>query len=164
MEFEEEIHKFILICNKLSINSYLSTFSDRKRLQKIFYILKQFGLNFRVKYNWYKHGPYSPKLANIYYQVNKIQNQSEIIKNKSLNKSDLIIIEKANPFINDMKNSTNQLEYYASILFIKNDMIFTELEKNDKNIEAKTMQLKPNLFSPETYKEAIIKLKENCLA
>ncbi len=164
MQFEEEIHKFVLICNKLSIVSYLSTFSDRKRIQKIFYILKQFGLDFRIKYNWYKHGPYSPKLADIYYQVNNIQNKSEIIRNKSLSKSDLIIIEKAKQFINDIKNSTNQLEYYASILFIMNEMIFTKLEKNDLNIEIKTMQLKPNLFSRETYKEAINKFKENSLA
>lgn len=164
MQFEEEIHKFILICNKLSIDSYLSNFSDRKRIQKIFYILKQFGLDFRIKYNWYKHGPYSPKLADIYYQVNNIQSKSEIIRNKSLSKSDLIIIEKAKPFINDIKNSTNQLEYYASILFIMNEMIFTELEKNDLNIEIKTLQLKPNLFSRETYKEAINKFKENSLA
>ena len=164
MEFEEKIHKFILICNKLSIDSYLSTFSYRKRIQKIFYILKKFGLDFRIRYNWYRHGPYSPKLADIYYQVNDIQNKSEIIKNKSLSKSDLTIIEKAKPFIDDINDSTDQLEYYASILFIMNDMIFTTLEKNDKNIEVKTMQLKPHLYSPETYKEAIIKFKENCLA
>lgn len=60
------------------LNSYLTmmgvpprikTLSDRKRVQKAIYLGQAAGADLGYDYNWYIHGPYSPELANDYYQL-----------------------------------------------------------------------------------------------
>ncbi len=162
MTIKDKIIRFILICRNLGINPSISTFSDRKRNQKIFYILKKFGLTYDIWHNWYKHGPYSPQLADIYYQVENFEKLGEKIES-TLSIQDRLVLERAKPFLKLIMDS-NKLEYYASILFIRKDMIFFNSKKDEDTIEKKVAELKPNLFSTQSYKESLNILKNYKLA
>lgn len=150
----DQISKFTLICNNLELDYSISYFSQRKRIQKILYILKQFGLKFEVDFNWYKHGPYSPQLSDIYFQAQDLK-RDYIYSNFNLSKRDIQIIENAKPFIEKLKDNNEKLEYYASILFIFKDMIFFNSKKNDSSIEQKIREFKPALYSHDSYIHAL---------
>jgi len=150
----DQVSRFIHICNSLGLDYSISSFYQRKRIQKIFYILKQFGLKFDISFNWYKHGPYSPQLSDIYYQAQDFK-KSYINSNFELLERDIQTIEKARPFIEKLKNYNKKLEYYASILFIIKDMIFFDSEKNDSSIEKKIRELKPTLYSHDSYLDTL---------
>lgn len=163
MSIKDQIARYILICNYLKINPTHSNFSDRKRIQKIFYILKIFNLDLDYKYNWYKYGPYSPKLTDVYYQANKFLSSGELNK-YILNEKDKKVLDYAVSFLEPIINNVEILEYYASILYIRKDMIFFDIEKNENTIEKEIAQLKPLLFKKKSYEEAIEKFKEYNIA
>jgi len=146
----DQVSRFIHICNDLGLDYSISYLYQRKRVQKIFYILRQFGLKFDVSFNWYKHGPYSPELSDIYYQAQDFKTS-----NFELLERDFQTIEKARPFIEKLKYHNKKLEYYASILFVIKDMIFFDSEKNDSSIEKKIRELKPTLYSHDSYLNAL---------
>ena len=58
-----------IVGRKININQ----FDDRLTIQKLTYILKELGVNFNYRFNWYWRGPYSPSLAhdafNFYRQI-----------------------------------------------------------------------------------------------
>lgn len=45
-------------------------FKDRFRMQKYVYFAREYGLDVPYEYNIYRHGPYSPQLAEDYYEIN----------------------------------------------------------------------------------------------
>ena len=47
----------------------MKKFDDRLRLQKIVYLLRGYGIHLGYGFNWYVHGPYSPKLADDGYAI-----------------------------------------------------------------------------------------------
>ncbi|MHA2007415.1 MAG: hypothetical protein ACXABO_06720 [Promethearchaeota archaeon] len=112
--------------------------------------MKNFGLPVDFSFNWYKHGPYSPKLADIYYQVKNFKKQ-QISITESLSEKEVQIIEEARPLIEKLKGNNEKLEFYASILFIIKDMIFFNSEKSDSTIEQKIKELKPEIYSHTSY-------------
>ncbi len=163
IKIKDKITRFILICENLKIDPSISSFIDRKRFQKIFYLLKKFGLDFNISYTWHKHGPYSPQLTEIYYQVESFKKLEENIESP-LNEKDRYILEYSKPFFTPIIDEAEKLEYYASILFIKHDMIFFDSNKNEETIENKVAKLKSNLYNPQSYKEALKILKKYKLA
>lgn len=46
-------------------------FNNRLKIQKYVYLAKYYGLDMQYDYNMYRHGPYSPKLAEDYYILAK---------------------------------------------------------------------------------------------
>jgi len=149
-----QVSKFIHICKSLGQNYSISYFYQRKKIQKIFYILKQFGLEYDVIFNWYKHGPYSSQLADIYYQTKDFK-ESYLNSNFDLIEKEIQTIEKTRDFVEKLENNNRKLEYYASILFVIKDMIFFDSEKNESSIEQKIKELKPTLYSHDSYLNAL---------
>src|SRR5438093_6033861 len=49
---------------------FSTSFSERLILQKTVYLLKEgFGIPLPYEFNWYVHGPYSPRLARDAYEL-----------------------------------------------------------------------------------------------
>lgn len=44
-------------------------FDDRFKMQKYVYFAREYGLDVPYEYNIYRHGPYSPALAEDYYEI-----------------------------------------------------------------------------------------------
>jgi len=111
--------KLNLLAKELG-NVDISTFKQRKILQKTIYILSQLGLGFNYNYTWYIHGPYSPALADDAYELaNNREYYDEEIKNYRFKKAAQGIINKFNRLFADRKDDEEWLELIASLLFLR---------------------------------------------
>lgn len=50
-------------------------FDDRLKMQKLVYFARECGLDVPYNYNIYRHGPYSPALAEDYYEISDSGNR-----------------------------------------------------------------------------------------
>jgi len=146
-------------CRYLGITPSLSSITDRILLQKIFYFLKKFDLELPYNFNFYKHGPYSPYLTDIYYQLD---NYSEIVRDDSytISEAERKKLDLAKDFLDPFKNDVDKLEYYASLLYIFTDMFFFEsAERIDSARRNKIRTLKPQLIEKYGIDEPISRLR-----
>ena len=87
----------------------IDTFEDRLKLQKIVYIAHYFGVDLGYTFNEYIRGPYSPELADDYYELNESWNSKELKDLKPLED------EKMEKLIEFLKGkSTHELEGIAT--------------------------------------------------
>lgn len=162
MKLREDMIRFFYFCRYLKINPSISSVYNRIRLQKIFYILKKFDLDLNFKFNWYAHGPYSPDLADVYYYAKDYLNSIE--ENQSyFNYSEKLKLNNAKKFLESIKNNSKLLEYYASLVFVHNDMIFRKDERNQETYENRIKKSKPGLYYKFNYKDHISNLKHHGL-
>ena len=98
----------------LGINPRMETFSERKLLQKLGYLLKRFGIDFRFGYSWYLHGPYSPDLTRMLFEMVETSPRPE-----RLSDLELTTIEKLKSFLGDDMYSSDNLELLVSIDFLR---------------------------------------------
>lgn len=104
------------------LNCYsLETIDDRILLQKKVYLAQDIGLPLGYGYSWYIHGPYSPDLTAVAYQI--IPEGKTAIENHSLKEPYASMIAKVNSLENiidekDLKISAVQwYELIASIAY-----------------------------------------------
>ena len=123
-----------------NIDIDISTFNNRKKLQKTVYILSKMGLKFNYPYNWYLHGPYSPTLTEDAYELsrNKAYYDDEI-KKYHFKQNAQDIINKFKELFQDKMNDEEWLELIASLLFLQDNYRATGeklkhilLQKKDK--------------------------------
>ena len=93
----------------------IDTFEDRLRLQKIIYIAKHFGINLGYSFNEYLRGPYSPELADDYYELEKLWDTDTINSLKPLDGEN---IRELTEFVKN--KSVNELEGIATgLMFVR---------------------------------------------
>jgi hypothetical protein len=101
---------------QLGISLDLDSFSERKRIQKMVYLLRQFGAeDLKFRYNWYIHGPYSPDLTKVLFNPS---DESEVSSTHDLSKKDLQIINNARNFLGEDFFSVDSLELLVSLVFL----------------------------------------------
>jgi uncharacterized protein YwgA len=102
----------------LGIDPRMNTFAERKQIQKLVYLLdKVFGMDFHFSYSWYLHGPYSPEVTRIIFDV--IEHRQNVDSNNLiLPREDLRRIERLKSFLGKDINSNDQLELLASVSFL----------------------------------------------
>lgn len=110
----------------LDIEPVMDTFHDRKRMQKLVFLIQEFGVDQEFYYNWYLQGPYSPQLTRTIYDVLEIGIKPKIIDINENTKSMLDKFEKA---IGDDYKSVDALELLASLQYLRKTML-----KKSKNI------------------------------
>lgn len=113
--------------NFLEIKTYMNTFRDRKRMQKLVYLIQEFGLDNEFHYDWYLQGPYSPYLTRTIYDVLEEGYKAKII---SLDADEKSKLRKFQKFIGEDYNSVDALELLASLHYLRK-----KLQKSSKNIE-----------------------------
>ena len=102
----------------LSIDPKMDTFSERKRVQKLVYLLdKVFGLDFGFRYNWYLHGPYSPTVTETIFDVVE---RGQIVETSPdvLSVADYRNIERMKSFLGKDIDSNDRLELLVSLHFL----------------------------------------------
>jgi uncharacterized protein YwgA len=102
----------------LGINPKMDTFAERKKVQKLTYLLdKVFDMNFKFSYNWYLHGPYSPEVTTTLFDVIE---RGQIVRSdpKVLLAEDLRKIDQLKSFLGDDLDSNDKLELLVSLHFL----------------------------------------------
>lgn len=140
----------------LGIDPKMNTFAERKRIQKLVYLLdKVFGMNFHLSYNWYLHGPYSPDVTRIVFSV--IEHRQAVDSNTHvLSREDLKKIERLKLFLGKDIDSNDQLELLVSLSFLmqyRNDSGITQ-----EDVVAFLKAKKP-YFNDTEIREAIKRLQ-----
>ncbi|MCP6718601.1 MAG: hypothetical protein KJI71_00030 [Patescibacteria group bacterium] len=160
---KKTIFKFIQVQNKLGLsdlNDRLELdFDKRLLIQKVFYFLIKLGFDFKLKYNFYKYGPYSRELADIYFESSefismKIHENSEY----HFSSNDEFALTKLKSLLEKWGENTQIWEYYSSLLFIHEDMYFRIW--NIENVKAKIAREKHELFDRFKFDSVLQELKE----
>lgn len=102
----------------LGINPTMETFAQRKKVQKLVYLLdKVFDMNFKFPYSWYLHGPYSPTVTKIVFDVIEgrqiVNSDLEVLSDKDLGK-----IDQLKSFLGNDIDSNDKLELLVSLHFL----------------------------------------------
>ena len=110
--------KLFASLHALGINPRMETFTERKKVQKLVYLLdKVFGLNLKFPYSWYLHGPYSPMVTKIIYDV--IEGRQRVDPyTKPLSGGTLEKIDRMKSFLGNDIHFNDNLELLASLHFV----------------------------------------------
>src|SRR2546426_5177928 len=99
----------------LGLSEELGSFTGRKRVQKIIYLLKQFpGNDLKFGYTWYLHGPYSPELTRTLLNPSRDDKREE----HSLSKSELEVVNKVRNFLGNDFYSVDSIELVVSLIYL----------------------------------------------
>ncbi len=98
----------------LGLEEGLDIFSDRIRIQKVVYLLKQFGADLRFGYTWYKHGPYSPSLTHTLYDPT----DHDLRTRRELISEELKIVNDTRNFLGEDFYSAEGMELIASLIYL----------------------------------------------
>lgn len=139
----------------LGINPTMSSFEERKQVQKMVYLLDNaFEMNFGFHYNWYLHGPYSPQVTRIIFDV--VEGQQTVNSNPAiLSSNDLNKIEKLKSFLKGDINSIDELELLGSLHYL----LTCNNEKPRTKEIVKFMREKKPYFSEKQVYRAIERLQ-----
>lgn len=110
----EKYSNSIAYLRALGLADELDSFVGRKRIQKIIYLLKQFGADLRFGYGWYIHGPYSPELTRTLFNPPEDALEPE----RELGKSELEITNRMRNFLAEDFYSVNDLELIVSLIYL----------------------------------------------
>lgn len=109
----------IVACLKiLGIKPKMESFSDRKKMQKITYLLPVFGIDIGLdigSYSWYLHGPYSPRLTEALFEM--VENPNDVIMGE-LTKEETKKVEELRNFVGKGIESVDLLELLVSLHFL----------------------------------------------
>jgi len=98
----------------LGLSSGLDTFADRIRVQKVVYILKQFGADFNFGYTWYIRGPYSPSLTRTLFNAT----DEEVQTAREPTVEELRTLNEARNFLGGDFYSPERMELIASLIYL----------------------------------------------
>jgi len=148
----------LFACLKMvGINPKMKTFSERKRVQKMVYLLdKVFHLNFGFSYNWYLHGPYSPELTRIIFDVIE-KEREDIAKPVILSAADRAKISRLKLFLCDDIESNDALELLVSLHYLLNCSPDSDSRAEDA---VDLLKSKKPYFSDEEISNALKRLQD----
>lgn len=109
----ESLGKLKSIIAYLDINIDINRFASRKQIQKIVYLIQEFGIDLNFKFSWYLHGPYCKELTAALYN-------EELDKSKvtSLSMSEKERLKEMKKFLNSDIKSSQKLELIASLHYL----------------------------------------------
>lgn len=155
----QKIVKFKKICDILEIETKGSDdFERRLIIQKMFYFLQKLGLDLDIKYNFYKYGPYSPDLTDMYYSVLNLNRQKlEYFPDIDFSQKENEILIKLKKIFQLWGGNIKELEFYASVLYIYEDMYIKD--QNKQKLIQVVRKFKPDLFRAFDIEKALRDLK-----
>jgi uncharacterized protein YwgA len=135
----------------------MATFPERKRVQKLVYLLdKVFDLRFGFSYNWYLHGPYSPEVTRIVFDV--VEGRQTVSADPTiLSSEDLEKIDHLKTFLQSDIDSTDQLELLVALHFL---VTCAKPSGLDKEEVVSFLKLKKPYFTDQQISDALNRLQE----
>jgi uncharacterized protein YwgA len=100
----------------LGIEPNMDTFRERKRMQKIVYVIQHFGIKLGFDFTWYLYGPYSPDLTTAIFDVIERNFQ---VEERRLSPKEQKILSSISNFLGEDINSTENLELLGSLIYLK---------------------------------------------
>jgi uncharacterized protein YwgA len=136
----------------------ISTFGNRKILQKTVYILHEMGLKSSYSYNWYLHGPYSPDLAEDAYEIESNKSYyDQAVSDYKFKDNAKIIIQNFKDVFQGKENNDVWLELICSLLFLKR-----YYKQDDAKLRSMLLSRKPQFKNnPSIVDKAISFINEN---
>jgi len=98
----------------LGLGDGLDSFPDRIRIQKVVYLLKQFGADLNFGYTWYIRGPYSPSLTRTLFNPT----EGDISTERELSSEELKIVNEVRNFLGGDFYSFEGMELIASLVYL----------------------------------------------
>jgi len=98
----------------LGLADDLNSFTSRKRIQKLIYMLKQFRADLKFGYAWYVHGPYSPELTRTLFNPSNV----DLASKRDLTKTELQIVNRMRNFLAESLYSVDSLELIVSLIYV----------------------------------------------
>jgi len=95
----------------------MDTFEGRVSIQKMVYILRQYGADLKFGYSWYAHGPYSPDLTKTLF--NPSPGEKVVVKEPT--NEQLVIMNDVRNFLGSDFFSVDALELIASLIYLINN-------------------------------------------
>jgi uncharacterized protein YwgA len=111
----------------LDIDPQMNNFSQRKRLQKLGFLLQEWGLDLPYRFTWYIHGPYSPGLTQMLYEIS----QTKDTEAEGLTPDELTRLKKFKNFLGDDILDSDKLELLASVHYLREKANETGASKDD---------------------------------
>jgi len=140
----------------LGINPKMATFAERKKVQKLVYLMdKLFGMDLGFSYSWYLHGPYSPEVTKIVFDVIEGR-QIEGSNQEALSRRDIARIDRLKSFLGKDIDSNDELELLVSLHFLIERSRNSKLSQKDV---VDFLKSKKPYFTDEEIAEAIDKLR-----
>jgi uncharacterized protein YwgA len=141
---------------ELGITPKMQTFAERKRVQKTIYLLdKVFEMNFRYSYSWYLHGPYSPQVTQILFNVVE-GHQNVDVNSANLSREDHEKVNLMKSFLKEDLYSNDKLELLVSVHYMLECISY----KNSKEQEIiEFINEKKPYFTNRQIVEAINRIK-----
>lgn len=102
----------------LGIHPKMDTFADRKKVQKLVYLLDKISdMNFNFSYNWYLHGPYSPEVTRLVFDVIE---RGQVVRSDPgiLSREDIRKIHQMKAYLGSDIHSNDKLELLVSLHFL----------------------------------------------
>ncbi len=140
MDRRVELAKIVNSLRKGGFDFKVNYFNNRLKLQKYVFLLRRYGIDLGYSYSYYIRGPYSPELADDYYNLPKVSEEIELPKE----------------FLKLIKDKSERWLELASSLV----MVFEKYPKISEN-EAIKIVATSKLEDPNKLKEILRKLKEH---
>ena len=78
--------KLVACLKTLGFKPNMQDFSERKKVQKLIYLIQEVaGISMGFDFNWYHHGPYSPGLTKVLFELEEgnLQRMRRQVRSKS---------------------------------------------------------------------------------
>ena len=109
--------KLLAALKAAGLDPSVASFDERKKVQKLVYLLQLFGINLGFSYSWYLHGPYSPDLTKVLFDT--LGNLKSIPLNVGLTHDDERKLERLKAFLGERIKSTDFLELLVSLHYLR---------------------------------------------
>lgn len=124
----------------------MDTFQQRKRMQKLVYLMKEFGAgDINFYFTWYLHGPYSPGLTRTLFDM--IENPEIQLQEVRLTHEEQKKLDRLKAMLKDDMNSISRLELLASLHYLKK--INKEYKASKEEIVSILKEKKPQFTDEE---------------
>lgn len=132
------------IYRELEVNTDLSSFSNRKLLQKLTYLIEVFGINLGFKFSWYVHGPYDRHLTSVLYDDSPEESNRSVSENSNQSQC----LKNLKEFLGNDITSSRNLELIVSLHYLNH--IGKKDNLSDNEIITKLLKLKPQFSREES--------------
>jgi len=123
--------KLLACLHSLGIKPSMKTFDERKRMQKLTYLIPLFDIDIGLRfdsYNWYLHGPYNPELTSTLFDITENHRRFAVGK---LKREEVEKISELKSFLGEDLYSADSLELIVSLHFLLERATEHELDETE---------------------------------